>query len=417
MSVHFLTGVPGAGKTYFAVDLLSKEYAKKSRPIFTNINLKIAYDDILQPLDVDDFHEFCATEFSFFQNYKSEQSKKRKDDPDYDEVDNYDEALKASGILDKYGSSLIVWDECHNDLDQLDPVYVRWLSYHRHFEGMDVLLITQSLDLIERKYKRFADKYFFGLNAAKRIFSTTFKYNVYTDHRQYEKFWIETISLPSKREIFSLYDSGHYKVNKSAAFKKLALPFLLLLFLAIFIKYGLFGYFLGSRHHIDENLSADIPTANDPYRVEVPQEDRSVDEMKQDALNDHNKLMPPPPLAPGGSQGAPGGNYQNGLQSALNRYFIRFQCTQSYCYFSGNRFTIPLSTLERFFEEFDGKILAAETINPDLSIITALVSSELYYMIENQNIVSRSDNYAPQSKNSLSGDSLAVPQFSTSPGV
>ncbi|MBV5279307.1 MAG: hypothetical protein J0647_09835, partial [Campylobacteraceae bacterium] len=149
MSVNFLTGVPGAGKTYYAVSEISKELSKKSRPIFTNINLKIPYDDYLQPLDVSDFYDFLSKELAFFQQYKDEQSQKRKDDPEYDEADNYDEALKASGILDKYGNAYVVWDECHNDLDKLDPVYIRWLSYHRHFEGMDVLLSTQSLDLIE----------------------------------------------------------------------------------------------------------------------------------------------------------------------------------------------------------------------------------------------------------------------------
>ena len=60
--IELLTGVPGSGKTYFAVDRLAKEYAKKNRPIFTNINLLIPFDDILQPLDIRDFHEFCRKE-------------------------------------------------------------------------------------------------------------------------------------------------------------------------------------------------------------------------------------------------------------------------------------------------------------------------------------------------------------------
>ena len=417
MSVHYLTGVPGSGKTYFAVDMLSKEYAKKSRPIFTNINLRIPYDDILQPFDVNDFHEFCTKELAFFESYRNEQSLKRKDNFDYDEVDNYDEALKASGILDKYGNALIVWDECHNDLDVLDSVYVRWLSYHRHFEGMDVFLITQSLDLIQRKYKRFADKFYFGVNASKRLFSTTFKYKVYTDSREYEKYLIETISLPSKRDIFALYDSGHYKVNRSAAFKKLTPVFVLVVFLALFIKYFLFGYVLGSDKSLEDQIeeNSSVITANDPYRVEILDDERSLDDMKQDALSDKSDLNDPSPLVHSPVSQSPQ-NYDN--KSSLSRHLIRFQCSKTYCYFSGNRFTIPLNSMERFLDEFNGKILSAELLNRDISLITALVPSELYYMIESHNIVSRSDNYDPQSqKNNYNNGTLTAPQFSASTGI
>lgn len=413
--IELLTGVPGSGKTYFAVDRLAKEYAKKSRPIFTNINLLIPFDDVLQPLDVKDFHEFCKKEMEFFEQFRTNQSQKRKDDPDNEETDNYDETLKASGLLDKYGNALILWDECHNDLDVRDPAYVRWMSYHRHFEGMDVLLITQNLSLIDRKYKGFIDQYYFGIQAAKRLFSSTFKYKVYTDHKQYEKFLIDTISLSSSKKIFDLYDSGFYKVNKSAALKKLAPVFIIALFLALFAKYVLFGMVLGGNKE-DQNISADIPTANDPYREEVPSDGRTMDDMKQDALADQNDLIPPPPLETAQNSNFVPSSYNN--QGSLTRYLIRFQCSQNYCYFSQNRFTIPLNSLDRFFEEFKGKVLFAQMISPEISIVTASVPAELYYMIESHNIVSRSDNYGPQShKNSVGGGDLVAPQFTPTSGI
>lgn len=414
--IELLTGVPGSGKTYFAVDRLAKEYAKRTRPIFTNINLLIPFDDVLQPLDVKDFHEFCKKEMEFHDQYRDQQSQKRKDDPEYDEADNYDEALKTSGLLDKYGNALILWDECHNDLDIRDDAYVRWMSYHRHFEGMDVLLITQNLSLIDRKYKGFIDKYYFGVNAAKRLFSTTFKYKVYTDHRQYEKYLIETISLASSKNIFDLYDSGFYKVNRSAAFKKLAPIFAILLFLALFAKYVLFGMVLGGNKEQEINESSPVPATTDTFREEVPSDGRTLDQMKQDALsqNQSGELLPPPPLENVDPLSAP--TYQN--QQSLSRHLIRFQCSQTYCYFSGNRFTIPIGSMERFFEEFHGKILSAEMLNRDISIVTALVPAELYYMIESHNIVSRSDNYGPQSQsNNFNSGNLATPQFATPTGI
>lgn len=431
--IELLTGVPGSGKTYFAVDRLIKAYEKKDRPIFTNINLTVPYDDVLQPLDIKEFHEFCQKELEFYESFRELQSQNRKIDLHNEEGDNYDEALKKSGILEKFGNALIFWDECHNDLDKRDSAYVRWMSYHRHFEGMDVLLITQNLSLIDRKYKGFIDKFYFGINAAKRFFSSTFRYKVYTDYKMYSRDLIEEISLPSNKKVFSFYDSGFYKVNKSAALKKLAPIFALIVFLAIFAKYFLFGYIL--HRNADEQTKAleqnsSVISADDPTRELMPDDNRSVDQMKQDALqNNQEPLMPPPPLVADGSQGANGNTYQNGSHVSLSRYLLRFQCTATYCYFSGNRFTIPLNSMDRFFKEFGGKILAAEPITRDISVITALVPSELYYMIESHNIVSRSDNYGPQSQNSNFQNSnygfypssnnggLTSPQFAPSSGI
>lgn len=414
--IELLTGVPGSGKTYFAVDRLYHALEKKDRPIFTNINLRIPYDDILQPLDTKDFHDFCSAELAFHEEY-------RKENP---EGGNYDQALKDSGILDKYGSALLLWDECHNDLDELDPAFVRWMSYHRHFEGMDVLLITQSIDLIFRKYRKFVDKYYFGQNAAKRLFSSTFIYKVYIDHRAFEKHLVETISLKSDPKIFAFYDSGDYKVNKSALVKKLAPIVGIIVFLAVFIKYVLFGMVL-NKHHNEDNLS-DIPNAANSEILQLtPEQVSSQNALK--ALNEEQQrqadqaiidqqqtpLLPPPPL-PNGSQNT---SFQSspGTQSQMSRYLVRLQCTQTYCYFPANRFTISLPTMQRFLSEFGGKILSAEMVTGDLSVITAVVPSELYFMIESHNIESRSDNYGPQSqKNNYSSNTAAVPTFAPNPG-
>lgn len=414
--IELLTGVPGSGKTYFAVDRLYHALEKKDRPIFTNINLLIPYDDIVQPLDIKDFHDFCTSELNFFTEY-------RKENPD---GGNYDQALKDSGLLAKYGSALILWDECHNDLDDVNPPYVRWMSYHRHFEGMDVLLITQNLSLIARKYKGFIDKFYIGQNASKRIFSSTFKYKVYTDHRQYSKDLVEIISLSSNSKIFALYDSGHYKVNKSAFFKKMAPIIALIIFLALFVKYVLFGMVL---HHNqpDQNLS-DVPNASNPDMVQLTPEQVSSQNALR-ALNEEQKLqadqalltsqnmplLPPPPMA----NGVPVSSFQSapGTQSQMARYLVRFECTQTYCFFPSNRFTISLGSMERFFTEFGGKILSAEMVTGDISVITAVVPSELYFMIESHNIVNRSDNYGPQSQKGNYGSNTAVaPTFAPTSG-
>lgn len=424
--IELLTGVPGSGKSYFATHRLKEEYDKRSRPIFTNLNLKIPYDDVLQPLDINEFHQFCKDELAYFQKFRDSQSSISIKSDDFEDINNdplnYDEELKKSGLLDKFGNALILWDECQNDLSDLDDAYLRFMSYHRHFEGMDVLLITQNLSLIHRKYKGFIDKYFFGQNAAKRLLSSTFKYKVYTDHREYSKYHIEDISLSSDKKIFALYDSGFYKVSKSALLKKMAPISLLLVVLALLILY----FFHHLKSDVKQDLPQSLPGNDDPTSVSMTSDQQQLqkavndynNEMQQqnaDYLRDQNSsdtLMPPPPLQH--SNGDLSGGYSN--QSTLKRQFVRFTCTNDYCYFSANRFTLPTSSLNTFITEYGGKILFAEKVTRDLVTVSAVVPSELYYMIQSHNTTSRSDTYAGSQAFS-GGNALSTPQFVPNQGI
>ncbi len=400
--INCITGAPGTGKTSFAVSLLLEEYKKKTRPIFTNINLKIPYDDYLRPLDIEDFHSFCQNELNFYKEFRRLQSEKRKIDPDNFESDNYDESLVKSGVLENYGNAIIFWDECHTDLAKEDDAYLRWCTYHRHYEGMDVYLITQNLSLVHRKYKAAFDKMYYAVNSSKRIFSKTFRLKVFSDHKMYKRDLIETISFSPTKEIFQSYDSGHNKVDKSVFLKKIAPIVILVIVIASIWKYLIVPYVFGGSSEKSIEESSTVPSTQDQYREEIPQNSRSVEEMKQDALSQNDPNV-----------GLTQSTYQS--QAALQKHFIRFQCTQSYCYFSQNRFTIPLNSLDRFFEEFNGKILSAELINRDMTIITALVPAELYYMIESHKIVSGSDNYGLHSEISSNGTKNMVPNQTFNP--
>lgn len=428
--IYMVEGVPGSGKTYYAVNEISNALKLKNRPIFTNINFKIPFDDLLKPLDVRDFQTFCKDELDFFNSFRETLSNQLdesfdhvdsdSEDSDQDHNDsisnNYDEVLKKSGLLDKYGSALIVWDECHNDLDDRKPEFVRFLSYHRHFEDMDVIFITQNLGLIDRKYKRFIDIYVFAQSAVKRFLSSVFRYKLYTSSQQFTKYHIKDVSLSSNQKIFSLYDSGSYKPNKSVFLQKL-LPILGgVIFLTLMYKYVIMGY-LFHRYDKpeDQNVTEYSIPLDNPDSQQLPPDTRTVDEMKQEALNNKNgDLLPPPPLASGGSQGV---NGDSSIPSSVERHLVRFQCTQSYCYFSGNRFTLSLGTMDRFLQEFGGKILTAEPINRDISIITAIVPNDLFNMIEAHNIKSGSDNYGTHSETNTYGGSSMVPTVSGTPSA
>jgi len=386
-----IVGVPGAGKTSFAVSLLLEAYAKKDRPIFTNINLKIPYDDYLRPLDIEDFHDFCENELAFFTEFRRLQSDKRKSDPDNFEPDNYDDLLRTSGVLQNYGNALIFWDECQTDFANEDAAYLRFCSYHRHFEGMDVYLITQNFSLIHRKYKAALDKVYFAVSSSKRLFSKTFIIKVFSDSKMYGRDLIETINFTPTKEIFNSYDSGHDKLDKSVFLKKI-LPVVIL----VISIYSIWTFLIVP--YVFGNSSSE--TVKDPL-TEI--QDKPIEKSHVTTLP---VLPPPPPLISGSSS-----SFQNS-QSSQNqqaRFLIRFQCTQSYCYFSENRFTIPLVSMNRFFEEFNGKILSAEMLNHDISIITASIPSELFQMLEPHKITSRGDSYGTYKQTDNFGGSSMVP--------
>lgn len=414
----------GWGKTYYAVHELKKVYDSKTRPIFTNVNLRIPYDDYLLPFDFNDFHEFCVKEYEFYQAYRERRSLERRtlskneedtENPDYLEnlngSDNYDKELKDSKLLDKYGSALIVWDECQTDLEKLDPYIMRFFTYHRHFEDMDVVLITQDIGLIDRKIKRQIDEFVVGQSPSKRILSSSFQYKIYNNHRMFSKHEKSTLSLPSSKKIFSLYDSGGYKKQNSVFFKKITPIIILVILIASIWKFLIVPYVFGGGSEKSIDSSSSVPTANDPYREQIPNNGRTMEDMKQDALADQNDLIPPPPLETSENSNFVSSSYNN--QGTLTRHLIRFQCSQNYCYFSQNRFTIPLNSLDRFFEEFKGKVLFAQMISPEISIVTASVPSELFYMIESHKIMSGSDNYGTHSETSANGTSSMVPTNTT----
>lgn len=359
MSIEAITGVPGSGKSYFAVTKLKAIYDKKERPIYTNINLKVKYDDYLHSLDVKKLYDFASHELDLFKDFtvvsaeykkiidkresleysmsdevkvhidkeidyfisKLESHKHRKNF--IENIGNYDNYLKASCLLDDLGGSLIVWDECQNDLEENDAVWIRFFSYHRHF-NIDMILITQDFSLIHRKYKSFMDKFYFGQNASKRFFSKTLRYKVYCDSKEFKKFYIETISLKMNKEIFDFYDSGSYEVGKSQFKKFMFIPVIVI----IALYFGI-SKFLTSPQ--TEKISENNSTANQNANVGM----RHM--LENSNLDDAVEIEPE--------------------KFKEDNVLIELFCNNKYCFIFNSRFNIPTTGINAFVAGYDGEIL------------------------------------------------------------
>ena len=395
MSIECITGVPSSGKTYFAAKLIKDTYDSKKRLIYTNVNLKVPYDDYLKILDIDKLFNFAKAEYELFERFEKLSTEYEKshtqddvislkdditssnisDDTVLDDLDkenkfdkndvssyigNYDKYLKDSKILEDIEGSLIVWDECHNRLQgdgvppKANPIWVRFFSYHRHFD-IDFILITQDISLIHRRYKPFISKFYFGQNPAKRFLTTTLKYKVYTDHREFEKFYIETINLPMKKEIFDFYDSGEYKPSKSVLLKKIV-PALLLILVAV-----LFFYF-----YFDKGMeSPSLKQKSIPINSSVTYESNTTyaDE------NSHNS------------------DYDD------STHFMFFTCNLDNCVLKNSSFSVPLDSFNDFAKSIGMTVLYTSKINRYYKQVAVSVPELLYNDLMRFNLNTRGDKH------------------------
>ncbi len=285
--IDLTSGVPGSGKTYYEVDKINKLITstdKKYKHIFTNINgldLKKCNElanepDYVQSFEFMDLKKDIDLEYKYHQqskelstdnislkfNYVSDeeyqtynpvlQKKYTKDKEEYETQkklndkkesdekslkEDYDNYVKSKGVYAKYMDSLIIIDECHLYFeDRADETLIRFLSYHRHF-NIDIDLVTQNKNLINKKYLSFIETMYVAYPASKRFFSKSFRYRKYASYQEYHANIMGTTSLKLTEKIFSLYSSGSNVISKSI-FSKLLLPIILLsvgVFVAFFL--------------------------------------------------------------------------------------------------------------------------------------------------------------------------------------
>jgi len=399
MSVELVTGVPSSGKTYFAAKKVKDIYDSKNRLVFTNINLKVEYDEYLRPLDVAELFVFAKKEYQLFEKFTelSEEYKKRHDDieiallgesneDDYEDsfseyFGNYDKYLKDSGLLDEYGGSYIAWDECHNDLSLDDSlheiehknkaalkIWIRFFSYHRHFD-MDILLITQDVSLVHRRIKAFISLYYFGQNPKKRFTSKTLKFKVYTDSREFSKYYVETINLKMQKEIHDFYDSGEYKPAKSLFFAKIAVPFLIMF--GIFILYKFF-------------FSSPAPT---PASSNIT-ENNLVDTNRTDAVNTDDLEI------------------ENNFEESS--HLMQFYCSLETCSMRNSSFVIPLSKMKDFSDSVGMEILFSSKLDNYYSLVVVQAPEPVYNDLMRFEINKRGDKHE---KGKMDFANSAVPKF------
>jgi len=242
MILYFL-GLPGSGKSYYGVytiynnfsnDKEAKRDLKKDYQVcYTNIN-EFKFDKLenVYPFDEDEFFKKLEILYDMY--------KKKASD---------DELIEKCKDFNIY-KALFVLDECHKFFDVQKPVLVWWLTYHRHLYH-DLILITQSLSLVNPKYKPLAEAFYKAKSSSLTFNKKYFNYMYYTDSRMSKSSYVTAIKVKKNPKVFDLYHSGD-SVNSKNVIKR----FLLIsLFLFLLLISMIFFFSSSKKSQIEEEKS------------------------------------------------------------------------------------------------------------------------------------------------------------------
>lgn len=189
MSIHFISGKPGGGKSLFAVRKLIDDLVLTDRTIVTNIALNLpelsAYLQERYPNKSIDLHRRVriigddeSREFYLFRGRD-----KSKDDAPYGDWYNCDKPT-ANGRIDysyaiTLGSVLYVIDEAHlfwnaRSWQNTGPAVMFYNSQHRKI-GDDVLLISQHVMNVDKQMRSLVQDYTYIRNHRKERFALFFR--------------------------------------------------------------------------------------------------------------------------------------------------------------------------------------------------------------------------------------------------
>lgn len=325
--ITFFTGVPGSGKTYFAVDKIYNNFSADLEAIrdknstyeicYTNIN-EFNFNKVknVYKLDFDDL-KIKLTELHKYY-------KEKKDD---------DFLVEKCKEYDIY-NVLFVIDEAHNFFDVKDVVLIWWLSYHRHLFH-EIILITQNLSLIESKYKSFSEFFYKAFPQSLTLIKTHFKYNVYCQSRMSLNSKSGSIKIKRNKKVFELYKSGD-SINA----QNVILKFLIFGSVILLLLVGFFYWYISSKTPDTVSTPDTVPTSATVVTVPSP----------QSTLFQHSTVSAPATVVTAPSS-----------QSSVNENILfNLNCSDVSC--SNEDINIPPDLITYFVKEKKIKILYSKKV-------------------------------------------------------
>lgn len=286
MSLTYIVGNPGSGKTYFAVNKLYEYFIREPKPTFfdphpksnkknyrcayTNINeFDFSKSDKIKKLDIDEFKANLSVLYSYY--------KSKVDDT---ELIKYAKELNLCNVL-------IVIDECHSTIfsHKGDKILIWWLTYHRHLY-QDIYLITQNLSLVDSAYKKIAEFFYKAVDGSKRLFSRRFRYVQFNSPTMYQKRDIVVgggVSLKFNSEVYKLYHSGNDTKHKSYLKYYFLVSFFLIVIIIVLFSFFKDYFTPPTSDKNSVSASKSIPIQNSfktPASVSAPDVNTSISQIQ-----------------------------------------------------------------------------------------------------------------------------------------
>lgn len=364
MAISYIVGIPGSGKTYYAVYKIYKEFLEEPKKtlkekifklppkekiikyenLYCNINqFKYEKSNKFFPFNSSDFYEKLKFLYNIYLSTDG------KDD---------DILIERAKNLQIY-KSLIVIDECHNFLNDKEDIILKWwLTYHRHLY-QDIILITQDLSLISTGYKSIAEYFYKAMPSALRLFKSSFRYLQFTSYKLYSKDIISKkgIHIPIIKDIFYLYHSGDKTSNKSIMRKFLYIS--ITLFFITCISFYLFINYLKSYDEKEEKID----------NKEIINKNKEEDNINKDS------------------------NFKKEIKSFKDEdknffYIYKFYCVENFCNLDGEKEFISQKIIRKiidkkeiyFFQSYDSfenfRVLIYYLKNPVFDFLKGVSKNE-----------------------------------------
>lgn len=366
--ITFLTGVPGSGKSYYAVDKIFNNFSNDKEAIRDKkATYKICYTNINE-FNFDKVENVYKLDFDDLKGKLTELHKLYKQKVSDDELI---EKCKEYNIL----NALFVIDEAHNYFDVKDTVLIWWLSYHRHLFH-EIILITQNLSLIESKYKSFSEFFYRAKAQSLTLFKTHFSYNVYCSSRMSQNSKTGTVKVKRNKKVFDLYTSGD-SINAQNVILKF-----MVLAIGFFILAASLLYWIKLSYSSNENVT-------EQHNISVTEQ-----------LEKHNNIYTP-------VQSQMTMQDHISLKDYQSTQFLVISCNSSLCY--NDDITLPIPLVSYFVKSGDLELLYTNEINNNYLKMYFSCSENFYkFLISNKGVSKDEKKSNPNSM--FSGFSSPAPQ-------
>ena len=263
-----ITGIPGSGKSYYAVDYILKNQDRYHK-IYTNIN-GFDLDGNIESLNFRKIYDIVVECQQIYDSQIAALDDSENNDIDSPIIDYlldigflvkndaYDPDDPKSGS--QFLPTLLVIDECQNHFPvakkKADDTLVWFISYHRHL-FIDALLLTQNFQQVDVAYRRNIEYFLHAVESSLSIlgnFSPTFSYKQYMKTPFYKSNLAKTIKIKKSKKVFDRYKSGDKVRTKSVV-----LPWLIFSVFALILVLYIIYYVQDKFSHSDPDTNSSIP--------------------------------------------------------------------------------------------------------------------------------------------------------------